>query len=189
MQSGNHKSVALIAREAAIEMMRRDVADHGDDRSVRRGLVDGMREAAERDFLDRIGFHLDRCELVAVSLLNGAPYTPGMGGTPPTDAIWLLSPEQQAKALELLGQRTSVQEATQAIPPRVPLMERNKEAVLVALRNGGFDPVSLEPYVPGKEWRPKQEAKKNSGLTKASFDHAWKGLAAEGKIKQSGTSK
>jgi len=450
MKSKNSKSVALVAREAAAEVMRRDVKDHGEEGSVRRALVDAWREAAERDFLARIGYHLSQGELIAVSMINGAPYNPRMGGTPPTDAMWLLSPEQEVKALELLGQeapdtrpqfttparplevppllrmlpadtailthanfgsssgtatarageyveyleaimrrqsegvftvseaaqvlvdarpgaqvrtmlskmhqayrdgklvvrdtgdmlpkrvadtfrdyidvvtvadvdawlaaegagyrfppasaaneakaqprqpgnalrlpagtthvdycdlahliadalwpdlgagderwhyagarvnldeelaeavkrgglrvldpltlgpnrlpvgaallrakvavedlrewlrgtrrmdvvvgeeaaRSGSADAPQPIPPRVPLMERNKEAVLVALRNSGFEPTQLPPYAPGKAWHAKQEAKKGSGLSDAAFDHAWKALTAEGKIKQ-----
>lgn len=105
MKTENYKSIALVAREAAAEVMRRDVSDPGAAGSVRHALVDAWREAAERDFLERIGIHLVRSELVAVSRLNGAPYNPQTDGTPPTDAIWLLSQVQVLKALELLGQQ------------------------------------------------------------------------------------
>ena len=104
MKAENYKSVTLVAREAAVEVMRRDVIDHGEDGSVRRALVDAWRESAERDFLGRIGFHLSQGEVAAVSMLNGAPYNPRMRGTPPTDAMWVLSPEHEVMVLELLGQ-------------------------------------------------------------------------------------
>ena len=141
MKAENHKSVALVAREAAVEVMRRDVSDHGEDDSVRRALVDAWRESAERDFLARIGFHLSQGELAAVSMLNGAPYNPRMGGTPPTDAMWLLSPEQEVKALELLGQEapdTRPVFTTLARPSEVPALLRILPADTAILTRADF---------------------------------------------------
>lgn len=141
MKSKNSKSVALVAREAAAEVMRRDVKDHGEEDSVRRALVDAWREAAERDFLARIGYHLSQGELIAVSMINGAPYNPRMGGTPPTDAMWLLSPEQEVKALELLGQEapdTRPQFTTPARPLEVPPLLRMLPADTAILTHANF---------------------------------------------------
>lgn len=142
-QASNLKSIALVAREAAAEVMRRDVKDHGEEGSVRRALVDAWREAAERDFLARIGYHLSQGELIAVSVINGAPYNPRMGGAHPTDAMWLLSPEQEVKALELLGQGppdTRPQFTTPARPSEVPPLLRILPAdteILVSANFGG----------------------------------------------------
>lgn len=141
MKAENYKSVALVAREAAAEVMRRDVKDHGEDGSVRRALVDAWRESAERDFLARIGFHLSQGELAAVSMLNGAPYNPRMGGTPPTDAMWRLSPEQEVKALELLGQEapdTRPVFTTLARPYEIPSLLRILPADTAILTRADF---------------------------------------------------
>jgi hypothetical protein len=104
MKPENHKSIALVASEAAIDFIRRDVSDHGEVGSERRALVDAWRESAERDFLGQIHFRVSQGDLIAVSGLNGELFNPRMGGPLPTDAMWLLSPEQESKALELLGQ-------------------------------------------------------------------------------------
>lgn len=141
MKAKNYKSVALVACEAAAEVMRRDVKDHGEEGSVRRALVNAWREAAERDFLARIGYHLSQGELIAVSMINGAPYNPRMGGTPPTDAMWLLSPEQEVKALELLGQEapdTRPQFTTPARPAEVPPLLRMLPADTAILTHADF---------------------------------------------------
>lgn len=72
----------------------------------------------------------------------------------------------------------------QALPPRQGLMERNKAVVLAALRAAGHDPAALEPRPSGKAWKPKQDARQQSRLTKAAFDHAWKALSSEKAIKE-----
>jgi hypothetical protein len=106
----NNKSVALVAKEAATELMRRDVKDHGEAGSVRRGLVDAWRDAVEHECRARIGLHLKQGELFAVSMISGLPYDPRELDRDPTDAVWLLQPEQEAKALALLGQQTFTEE-------------------------------------------------------------------------------
>lgn len=141
MKAENYKSVALVAREAAAEVMRRDVKDHGEDGSVRRALVDAWRESAERDFLARIGFLLSQGELAAVSMSNGAPYNPLMGGTSPTDPMWLLSPKQEVKALELLGQQapdTRPVFTTLARPYEIPALLRVLPADTAILTRENF---------------------------------------------------
>jgi hypothetical protein len=145
MKAENYKSVVLVAREAAVEAMRRDVSGHGEDSSVQRALVDARRESAERDFLTRIGSHLSRGELSAVSTLNGAPYNPRMGGTLPTDAMWLLSPEQEVKALELLGREapdTRPVFTTLARPVEVPALLRVLPADTAILTRADFGGIS-----------------------------------------------
>lgn len=67
---------------------------------------------------------------------------------------------------------------------RIGLMQRNKEVVLKALRDAGHDPLALEPRPPGKAWKPKADARSRSGLSTATFDHAWKALNAENRIKE-----
>ncbi len=141
MRAQNFKSVARVAREAAAEIMRRDVKDHGEEGSVRRALVDAWQKAAERDFLARIGHHLSQGELVAVSMIDGAPYNPRIGGTHPTDVTWLLSPEQEVKALELLGQEapdTRPQFTTLARPIEVPPLLRMLPADTAILTRADF---------------------------------------------------
>lgn len=127
MSNEGAKSVVLVAHEAAVAHMQRTVSDHGTEGSVRREIVDAWREAAERDFLERLDYHLRQGELRAISQLNGAPYNPRLGGTPPSDAMWLLSSEEQAKALELLGQQapdTRLTFKTLARPLQVPAVLR-----------------------------------------------------------------
>lgn len=67
---------------------------------------------------------------------------------------------------------------------RIGLMQRNKEVVLKSLRDAGHDPLALEPRPPGKAWKPKADARSRSGLSTATFDHAWKALNAENRIKE-----
>lgn len=65
------------------------------------------------------------------------------------------------------------------IPPREPLMVRNKKAVLAALVNAGYDPSALPPYRNGRSDPAKSAARIGSGLSEAAFEHAWKSLGAE----------
>ena len=99
------RSIALVAREAADAVMRRDVADHGAEGTVRRALVESWRDAAASENLAALSAALRRGELKAVSLIAGLPF-----GTrepedqaPPNDASWLLDAAGEAQALALLG--------------------------------------------------------------------------------------
>jgi hypothetical protein len=154
MKTDSFKSVALVAREAAIEVMRRDVKDHGEAGSVRRAIVDAMREHAESDFLGRIGFHLTQGELIAVSMLNGAPFNPRMGGPLPTDAMWLLSPEQESKALELLGQKPpdtrpvfTTPPNPREIPPLLRILPPDMEIVVNECGNRSCGAATAATYI------------------------------------------
>jgi hypothetical protein len=67
-------------------------------------------------------------------------------------------------------------------PPQT--MEWNRLRVLRALQDAGFDRLALPPCPKGKAWEAKQAAKVKSGLTTASFAHAWGELSESKRIQQ-----
>lgn len=69
-------------------------------------------------------------------------------------------------------------------PSRKPLMEQNCERVLDALRSSGFDPLALPRVYKGKACSAKTAARSGAGLSDAAFDHAWRDLSAEQRIRR-----
>lgn len=72
--------------------------------------------------------------------------------------------------------------ALAALPPRTPLMQTNRERVLLALRTAGFDPLVLPSPPKGAACPAKSAARTGAGLSTASFDHAWKALMNAGEV-------
>lgn len=66
---------------------------------------------------------------------------------------------------------------------RVPLMEVNRNRVLVALRDAGFDPLAL-PRFRGRRCPAKCAARDAAKLPQAAFEHAWKDLMKAGEIRR-----
>ncbi|MBN8507126.1 MAG: hypothetical protein J0L57_00790 [Burkholderiales bacterium] len=73
-----------------------------------------------------------------------------------------------------------VADKAETLPSREPLMQTNRERVLIALRAAGFDPAMLPPVPSGTACPAKSAARAGARLTHSSFDHAWKALLASG---------
>lgn len=77
---------------------------------------------------------------------------------------------------------TAGQRGTQTRPPQK--MEWNRQRVLQALRDSGFDPLALPSMPKGRTCPAKAAARDRAGLGKAAFDHAWSDLSESGGIRR-----
>lgn len=92
-----------LARVASDAALRRNPIE-GEPGSVKRGLTNAWRGWSEADLLKRLCFHVIDGNLTAINLVSGAPFNPRFGDADLTDPVWQLSPDEQEKALHLLGQ-------------------------------------------------------------------------------------
>lgn len=73
---------------------------------------------------------------------------------------------------------------TEPLPQRKPLMQSNRERVLKALRDAGYDSGALKPLRNGLACPAKSAARAGAGLTEGAFEHAWKALLRDGDVKR-----
>ncbi len=67
-----------------------------------------------------------------------------------------------------------------------PVSQQHVEAVLVAIRAAGYDPLALPKGKPGLPGVKKEIRDACQSLTSSQFDHTWEGLRGKGRIAVSG---
>lgn len=102
----------------------------------------------------------------------------------PDGAVIVVRPAELTALVRSLTLSAPPAAGAVVVPIRaVPAQRAQEEAILQKLRELGFDPLAVPAAQPGRPSAAKKAVREALGYTSAVFEHAWKRLRGDGRVK------